>query len=275
MLQKWMTSMTSFASIIFPVLEALQPQRIGEIGAAEGGNTQLLYEFVKKHQGQLITIDPFPRGTFLQWVAQCGEHVSHIQDYSFTGIAQAGNVDVWFVDGDHNWYIVYHELLQIHQLAEQHKKPLVIFMHDVGWPCGRRDMYYDPKRIPAEYLQPYAPAEEGITMQEPVAVTGFLKGPYWALQEGGSRNGVLTAVEDFMQTKQGQYHWIFVPGMLGLGILIDVNHPQAEKVINFYSVLHNNPLLALMERDRIIHYISATAMNDKISMASAALQTGV
>lgn len=264
MLQKWITSMTSFAPIIFPVLEEVKPMRIGEIGAAEGGNTELLYQFVKQHHGKLITIDPFPRGTFLQWVAQCGEHVTHIQDYSFTGIAQAGNVDVWFVDGDHNWYVVYNELLQIQQLAKQYDKPLLVFMHDVGWPCARRDMYYDPSRIPAEYRQPYASAEEGITLQGPVSMTGFLKGPYWARQEGGPRNGVLTAVEDFLQQNPDQYHWVYIPGMLGLGVLIDVNHPHADEIMKFYAVLHNNPLLALMEHDRITHYISATALQTKI-----------
>lgn len=266
MLQKWITSMTSFAPLIFPVLEALKPQRIGEIGAAEGGNTQLLYELVKKTQGKLITIDPFPRGTFLEWVAQCDELVQHIQDVSFKGIPQAGAVDVWFVDGDHNWYTVYNELAMIHQLARTHQHPALIFMHDVGWPCGRRDMYYDPSRIPAEFLQPYAPPEQGITLREPVAISGFLKGPCWALQEGGAKNGVLTAVEDFMQAVPGQYHWVFVPGILGLGILIDVNYPHAQEILQFYSVYHNNPLLALMEQDRINHYISATALSRQLEV---------
>ncbi|MDR3476983.1 MAG: class I SAM-dependent methyltransferase [Gammaproteobacteria bacterium] len=266
MLQKWITSMTAFASIIFPVLEAIKPHRIGEIGAAEGGNTQLLYQFVEKHNGTLITIDPSPRGTFLQWVASCSNHVQHIPECSFNAIPQAGDVDVWFVDGDHNWYTVYHELLLIHELAKQHQKPLMIFMHDVGWPCGRRDMYYDPSRIPAEYLQPYAPAEQGITLQSPVPITGFLKGPCWALQEGGPKNGVLTAVEDFLKTTANEYEWIFIPAILGLGILIDKTHPAAKEVIQFYAAFHHNPVMALMENDRINHYIASTALQHKISM---------
>lgn len=265
MLQKWLTSMTAFESIIFPVLEFIKPKRIGEIGAAEGGHTQLLYEFLKRHQGTLVTIDPFPRGSFLQWVAERSDHIQHIQDFSFAGIPQAGDVDAWFVDGDHNWYVVYHELTLIHQLGQQSQKPLLIFMHDVGWPCGRRDMYYDPQRIPKEYLQPHALAEQGISLQNPVPLTGFLKGPYWALHEGGPRNGVLTAAEDFMKSHPGCYHWVFIPAMLGLGILIDVQHPQAQEIALFYSTLHNNPLIALMEQDRINHYIASTALQNRVT----------
>jgi hypothetical protein len=267
MLQKWITSMTSFASIIFPVLDLIKPKRIGEIGAAEGGNTELLYHFVKDIQGQLVTIDPSPRGTFLQWVSTCKDHVQHIQEASLTAIAKAQDIDVWFVDGDHNWYTVYHELELIDRMGQQSDKPLIVFMHDVAWPCGRRDMYYDPKQIPIEFLQPFSTAEEGITLIEPVPITGFLKGPYWAKHEGGAKNGVLTAVEDFLAKHEGRYHWVFIPAFLGLGILIDLKHPDAKKIMNFYAVLHNNPLLEMMENDRLTHYISASALTNKNAAA--------
>ena len=32
----------------------------------------------------------------------------------------------------------------------------VCFLHDVGWPYGRRDLYYAPERIPEEFRQPWA-----------------------------------------------------------------------------------------------------------------------
>jgi hypothetical protein len=65
---KWITSMESFAPLILPVLGITNTKLIGEIGAAEGGNTRVLYDFLKNNQGKLITIDPFPRGSFLDWV---------------------------------------------------------------------------------------------------------------------------------------------------------------------------------------------------------------
>ena len=64
--------------------------------------------------------------------------------------------DVVLLDGDHNWYTVDHELRQIEQSARACALPLpVVACHDVGWPYGRRDLYYDPATVPEGYRQPY------------------------------------------------------------------------------------------------------------------------
>ncbi len=34
----------------------------------------------------------------------------------------------------------------------------VLILHDVGWPYGRRDLYYTPETIPEEFRQPYEQA---------------------------------------------------------------------------------------------------------------------
>lgn len=252
----WITSMESFAPIILPVLQAIQPKVIAEIGAAEGGNTRILYEFLRDIQGKLLTMDPFPRGSFVDWVRSTNGVVEHFPDYSLNCIPKLGEVDIWFVDGDHNWYTVFNELKLIHELAAKYHKPALIYLHDVAWPCGRRDMYYDPSQIPGEYLQPNS-NQLGLTL-DPIAVPkGGLKGPYWALKEGGPKNGVLTAVEDFMATTQDQYLYINVPAILGLGVLIDKRHPHADVLSEYYGVYHNNPIMELIERDRISHYLSA------------------
>ena len=60
------------------------------------------------------------------------------------------------VDGDHNWFTVYHELKMLADGARQARAPLpIIIMHDVFWPYGRRDLYYEPERVPEEFRQPY------------------------------------------------------------------------------------------------------------------------
>lgn len=254
---KWITSMESFVSLIMPVLTMVKPKRIGEIGAAEGGNTRVLYEFLKEQQGQLVTIDPFPRGSFVDWVKQSNQVVTHLSDYSLNCIHKAGRVDAWFVDGDHNWYTVFNELHLIDQLAKTNGIPALIFLHDIGWPCGRRDMYYDPSKIPAEHRQPYS-SELGVMLDKNELINGGLKGPSWALQEGGPKNGVLTGVEDFIQSTPTKYHWINIPAVLGLGILVAEAHPFAKAIIEFYAPYHNNAVLALMEHDRISQYLAAT-----------------
>ena len=54
-----------------------------------------------------------------------------------------GKFDCILIDGDHNWYTVYHELGWIRR-RDLLDRGGMIFLHDVGWPYGRRDMYYQP-----------------------------------------------------------------------------------------------------------------------------------
>lgn len=266
----WLTSMTEFAPIIVPVLEALKPQRIAEIGASAGGNSRLLADFLRPRNGKLFSIDPMPQQSFIDWARVSNDVVTHIQDQSLTGIFKVEKADAWFIDGDHNWFTVYHELTAIDTLAQKYQQPALMFLHDVGWPCARRDMYYDPSKIPAEFLQPYS-SELGITIDNPYSIEGGFRGPNWALKEGGPRNGVLTAIEDFIRDSKNQYHWIMVPAVLGLGVLVDVKHPLAKNIVDFYAPFHNNPLIATLEKDRITKYLTICELNDKINKLSSIL----
>src|SRR5947207_9566379 len=65
-----------------------------------------------------------------------------------------GKFDCILIDGDHNWYTVYHELGWIRR-RDLLDRGGMIFLHDVGWPYGRRDMYYQPDTIPPEARQPH------------------------------------------------------------------------------------------------------------------------
>ena len=61
------------------------------------------------------------------------------------------------IDGDHNWYTVFNELEMLAAAARKAGAPLpLLILHDVGWPYGRRDLYYAPEQIPEEFRQPYA-----------------------------------------------------------------------------------------------------------------------
>lgn len=263
MMTKWITSMEVFAPIILPILDLINPKIICEIGAAEGGNTKRLYDFLNARQGRLITIDPFPRGSFLQWVQQSSHVVTHIANYSLNAIPSVNSADVWFIDGDHNWFTVYNELSLIHNVMKKAQQPSLVYMHDIAWPCGRRDMYYDPSCIPGQFVQPNS-NKLGVVQGKSELANGGLKGPYWALNEGGPRNGVLTAVEDFLQTASDQYFWINIPAILGLGVLVSVDHPYAKQIIDFYAPFNNHPLIALLEQDRVNQYLAVSELNERL-----------
>jgi hypothetical protein len=48
------------------------------------------------------------------------------------------------IDGDHNYYTVLRELRLADSVARRDGRPLLAFMHDVGWPCARRDPIMPP-----------------------------------------------------------------------------------------------------------------------------------
>ncbi|MFW9996537.1 MAG: hypothetical protein ACFFD4_31120 [Candidatus Odinarchaeota archaeon] len=74
-----------------------------------------------------------------------------------------------------------------------------IFLHDIGWSCGRCDLYYSPDQTPGEYCHPYA--NKGIIEgQFGLADEGVINSDLRnAVMVGGSRNGVLIAIEDFIK----------------------------------------------------------------------------
>ena len=51
------------------------------------------------------------------------------------------------IDGDHNYFTVREELRLIGERAPGAELPLLLF-HDVCWPHGRRDDYFDAEQIP-------------------------------------------------------------------------------------------------------------------------------
>jgi cephalosporin hydroxylase len=126
--------------------------------------------------------------------------------------------DAFLLDGDHNWYTTYNELRLIHE-RKLLRAGGTIFLHDVNWPYERRDLYYDPDRIPAEFRHPYA--KKGMVRgQSELAETGGASSHlYNARHEGGPRNGVFTAIEDFLKEHPGEYEFFRVNRENGLGVL--------------------------------------------------------
>jgi len=96
----------------------------------------------------------------------------------------------------------------------------VTFLHDVEWPYGRRDLYYVPERIPADQRQPFARSGivRGRSELSPRGINAVFAN---AKHEGGPRNGVLTAVEDFIDETQRELELFILPGDEGLGIVVD------------------------------------------------------
>ena len=81
-------------------------------------------------------------------------------------------------------------------------------------------MYYLPETIPAEFRKPYD--KKGIVKGESDLVTegGISSNLYNASFEGGEKNGVLTAIEDFVYEHRNNYMFFRFDEEHGLGVLV-------------------------------------------------------
>jgi hypothetical protein len=139
-------------------------------------------------------------------------------------------MDAALIDGDHNWYTVYNELGQLRRTSRDARVPMpVCILHDVGWPYGRRDLYYAPETIPAEFRQEYACA--GIVRNERRLVSdgGLNAHLPNAVEEGGPRNGVLTALEDFAAEHDQPLRTVVLPVHFGLAIVAEKSRLKATR----------------------------------------------
>ena len=235
-----------------PALELIEAKSIVEIGSECGTFTRELLAHAERFEGKLVTIDPSPDPLALEFMAGWGEssHFRFVQTTSHEAIPALPEADAYIIDGDHNYYTVRRELDLIDQTQGQ--KSWLAFMHDVAWPCGRRDWYYNPERLPAEHVHPNSRAG-GVTLDQPGVVPWGFGNPAVVsvgLKEGGPKNGVRTAIEDFL-ADHPEFEFQVVPAFFGLGVIYRRGAAWAKKLRAHLAPYVDNPLLARMEQNRI------------------------
>ncbi len=192
----WGASLVNAAEILFPCLDAAGAKSVAEVGAYAGDLTGELIKWADRSGARVIAIDPTPEPQLVE-LAEERADLELIRETSHEALRQLELPDAVIIDGDHNYYTVSEELRLIGEKAPGAELPLLMF-HDVGWPHARRDTYFAPEQIPEEHRQPIAePA--GLFPGDPGVVEGALLFHYGAEREGGPRNGVLTAIEDFIE----------------------------------------------------------------------------
>ena len=201
---------------VLPLAKKYRWRSLCEIGASMGQSTDWLLRF--KDVSAYSIIDPCLDADLISKYADDPRVKVH-KGNSLDVLPNIREVyDCILIDGDHNWYTVYNELRLI-RLRGLLSPGGMIFLHDVGWPFGRRDMYYQPETIPAEYRHPYLQkgiAKDSSDLQDSSTMSSRYNN---ATGAGGIKNGVLTAVEDFLRDYPGAYNFCRVRVGFGLGIL--------------------------------------------------------
>lgn len=237
--------------VIKPLFDKIKPKSVLEIGCFDGKSTIKLLKYCCENGAKLHAIDPFPQFDVNDLLDRY-KNFRFSCDISLNVLEQTEKYDVVLLDGDHNWYTVWNELKLIEKNVNKDEEFPVVLIHDIGWPYARRDMYYNPELIPKEYLHPYE--QMGIKLhQNRLDGTGLVnKDLYNALYEGGTKNGVLTAVEDFINESGIAFAFYKIPIFHGLGILIPNTKEKYLNLIDLIKdILFNGSLLRQIEEERL------------------------
>ena len=133
-----------------------------------------------------------------------------------------------WVDADPNWYTTNAILHALEAQAQRLGQPFpVTLVAGAGWPHGRRDAYQDPASIPAEMRQAHERTGLIPGQSAPAGASGLHVGLFHATSESEPGNGVLTAIEDFMQTRAGTLRLALLPGFGGLAAISPRTGPGA------------------------------------------------
>ena len=97
-------------------------------------------------------------------------------------------------------------------------RSVVILLHDVGWPCGYRDMYYEPERL--DHPHPHGTGRFS-PFDASVSDYGLPFDIPMALGEGGDGNSVQAAVDDFIAGADREWGYFRINRFWGLGVLWD------------------------------------------------------
>jgi methyltransferase family protein len=242
-------ALTNFAEILIPCLEAAGARSVAEVGAYAGDLTGLLLDWGERSGAKVIAVDPEPQRE-LEMLHERRPELELLGETSLEALRRIDLPDAVIVDGDHNYYTVSEELRLIAERAGDRALPLLV-LHDVGWPHGRRDDYFDPELVPEDRRQPIAP-DGGLHPDEPGIDPEGMPYRWPAAREGGARNGVLTAVEDFV-SERSHVRLAVVPAFFGFAVVWPEDAPWADRVAHVVEHVDRNPFLERLERNRIRH----------------------
>jgi hypothetical protein len=260
-------SLSEHRDLIFALFEAAGPSSVVEIGSEAGGMTREMCHWASATGGSFTAVEPFPV-VEVRELAASTPGFTLVEGRSPEALARVEPADAYLIDGDHNYWTVHHELEAIYSDG---RAPLAV-LHDVGWPCARRDQYYAVDAMPADAVHPHSYSRGREPGSAELVDRGFGGGGEFAvaMEEGGPRNGVLTAVEDFLESRSEELAYAHVPAVFGLGVIYSRSAPYASAVADVLRPFDDNPLLARLEENRLRLYMRVLELQDRLGRADPA-----
>jgi hypothetical protein len=208
----------------------------------------------------VTAIEPEPISDLIELVDEYPA-LEVVEETSLEALTHLPIADVVVLDGDHNYYTLSEELRLIAERAPEGRIPLLLF-HDVCWPLARRDQYHAPELIPEEHRHPYG-EDIRLVPGNPGTAERGLPFEWGALEEGGPRNGVMTAIEDFMGHHDG-LRLAVIPIFFGCGLMWPESAPWSDAVAEIVDPWDRNPILERVEKTRVTQLVQRHAREQEI-----------
>ena len=247
---RWGVSLVQMTELILPCLDAVGARSVAEVGAFAGDLTRVLAQWAAGAGATVLAIDPSPQDGLVELDRERPE-LELIRETSLDALPRIELPDAIVIDGDHNYHTVSEELRLISERAPGDALPLLLF-HDVCWPHARRDDYFDAELIPEADRRPVIGDAGGVYPGDAGVHPRGLPYKRSAAHEGGARNGVLTAVEDFVAGRDG-LRLVVVPAFFGFGVVWHENRPWAPDLARILDPFDRNPILERLEASRVHH----------------------
>jgi hypothetical protein len=259
-------SLSEHRDLILSLFDAASPSSVLEIGSEAGGMTREMCRWADASGGSFTAVEPFPVVEVRELEAST-PGFTLVEGRSPEALESLPPADAYLIDGDHNYWTVTRELSAI---FADGRAPLAV-LHDVGWPCARRDQYYAVDALPAEAVHPHSYSRGRAPGVPGLVERGFGGGGSFAvaLDEGGPRNGVLTAVEDFLLGRP-ELEYAHVPAVFGLGVIWPREAPYSAAVAELLRPWDGNALLARLEENRLRLYMRVLEQQDRLGRADPA-----
>ena len=152
----------------------------------------------------------------------------------------------WIVPGVANYYHAYRLLHGIRAVSVRQASPLLILRPQLESAIARRDYYTGTPAVPPAWRHC---SETCLVRGEAVERATF---------KGGSRNGVLTAIEDFTQELWDEgtaLAYTCLPTIGGFCALFDVDADWAAELAYRLAGFHNSATAAAMSEQELMDYL--------------------
>jgi hypothetical protein len=255
-------SLSELREIWLPLIELADVRSATEIGSESGVTSRLLIERLHDAGGGRLTIID-PGAVEVSSPADVEREI--IRGFSPAALEGLHSTDLYLIDGDHNYWTVSSELQAISAASKDRDHFPLLLLNDVSWPAARRDQYYDPTRLPPEAVHPHSYELGAVPGERLLKPSGFRgEGSFaYALEEGGPRNGVLTAVEHFLSERSELELHIVAP-VFGLGVIVDRAAPWIEPARELLAPYAGSAFLARLEDNRTRLYVRIIELQDAL-----------